>query len=41
MVAVEAETKQEAEAAVEALLKDHIVVLEIDGVADETNKPTQ
>jgi hypothetical protein len=41
IVGIEAKNKQEAEALLEAALKDHIVVLDIEGVIDVTDPPTK
>ena len=41
IVWMEAKTKQQAEALLEAALKDHIVALEIEGVTDVTDPPTK
>jgi hypothetical protein len=41
IIGIEAKTKQEAEELLEAALKDHIVVLDIEGVIDVTDPPTK
>jgi SepF-like predicted cell division protein (DUF552 family) len=41
IIGVEAKTKEEAEALLEAALKDHIVVLDIEGIVDVTDPPTK